>query len=72
MSIEKNVEMESDFDNIEEDDFAAARIYCETIQAKINEEKAQALNEKKAGNNDKALYHYQKMKDYQKIKDEVH
>ena len=48
---------------MEDDDVAAARIYCEQLLANINDYKSKAITEKRAGNNPKAIEHMQKMKE---------
>lgn len=63
-------ELAAELDNMEDDDVAAARIYCEQMQINFNETKAKALAEKSAGNNQKAIEHMKKMKEYQKILEE--
>lgn len=59
-------------DNMEEDDedTAAAKVYCEQLTANINDAKTKAVTEKRAGNIPKAMEYMQKLKEYQAILDE--
>jgi hypothetical protein len=40
----------AELEDMEDDDIAAARIYCQTLQGQVEDEKKKALAEKKAGN----------------------
>ena len=48
----------------DDEDTAAAKVYCEQLTANINEAKTKALAEKRAGNIPKAMEHMQKLKEY--------
>lgn len=48
----------------DDEDTAAARVYCEQMQAQINETKNKAIAEKRAGNIPKAKEYMIKMQEY--------
>lgn len=48
----------------EDEDTAAAKVYCEQITAQLNEAKTKAITEKRAGNIPKAKEYMVKMQEY--------
>jgi len=59
-------ELAAELDDMEDEDLGAARVYCQTLQAQVEEEKKQALAQKKAGNIPLAQEHLKKMKEHQR------